>query len=200
MRVYAESNFVLEVVLEQEQHAGCAELIHLAEQGRIELSIPAFSLFEPFTTLYRRQRERHELHDRLQRELTLIGRTKAFSDEASASTLPALLVRSAQEASSRFAAVQERLLRVVRILPLTSDVFAAAREAQTTHGLELHDAIVFASVFGDLEAKPAESCFLNRNKKDFDDPTIVANLQARNCKMLGSFEDGARFVLAKLGG
>lgn len=199
MRVYAESNFVLEVVLEQEQHASCEDLIRLAEEGRIELNIPAFSLFEPFTTLHRRQRARNELHERLQRELNLIGRTKAFSNEVSTTTLPALLVRSAQQASLQFGAVQDRLLSVARIIPLAADVFVAAREAEAAYGLEMPDALVFASVIRDLNARPAESCFLNRNTKDFDDPTIVALLAAQNCRMLGSFHAGASFITAKLG-
>jgi hypothetical protein len=55
MRVYAESNFVLEIVLEQEQHQACEELVSLASAGSIELVLPAFALLEPYQTIVRRK-------------------------------------------------------------------------------------------------------------------------------------------------
>ncbi len=198
MRVYVESNFVLELVLEQEQDSACWELVRLADESQIELSLPALSIFEPYTTLYRRRRERIELMARVQQELALLGRTKEFTGEASTNTLPALLVQSAQRASVRFAEVQEQLMGCSRILPLTSDVLTSARKLETMHGLELPDAIVLAAVQLDLDANPAESCFLNRNTKDFGDPAVLADLQHRNCKLLGSFVNGLSFVRSKL--
>ncbi len=40
MRVYVESNFVLELVLEQEQHQACEEILALAASRTIELVLP----------------------------------------------------------------------------------------------------------------------------------------------------------------
>ena len=72
MRVYVESNFVLELVLEQEQHLACREIVRLAEAGIIELVVPAFGLLEPYMTLHRRHREQEEERERAlgQRECT----------------------------------------------------------------------------------------------------------------------------------
>lgn len=68
MRVYAESNFVLEIVLTQEQHAACKDFVTLADRHEVELVLPAFSLFEPYTTLERRRQERHKLREQLELE------------------------------------------------------------------------------------------------------------------------------------
>lgn len=198
MRVYAESNFVLELALAQEQHAACAEFVGLAERKELELALPAFCLFEPFTTLRRRQRERRELHDRLQKELRQIARTQNLAQIASESALPALLVTSTHEAEARFDAVMESLLRIGRVLPMTAGLLEEARRMKHAFDLELPDAIVLASVLGDLDASPASSCFLNRNTKDFDDPAIVSALAASDCRMLGSFDHGLQHVLAQL--
>jgi predicted nucleic acid-binding protein len=198
VKVYAESNFVLELVLQQEQDAACEEFVQRAEQGELTIALPAFSLFEPFTTLYRRDRDRRELHDRLQQELTLIARTKAFAQEASGNTVPALLVRTAQEAFTQFDSVLSRLLKVASILPLNAEVLTDARRVQVTYGLEFPDAIVLATVLKDLAAASADSCFLNRNTKDFDDPRIVTELRAHGCHLLGSFNVGLQFALAQL--
>jgi hypothetical protein len=50
MRVYAESNFVLELVLEHEQGTACEEVVCLAESRRVELALPAHALIEPYQT------------------------------------------------------------------------------------------------------------------------------------------------------
>ena len=53
MRVYVESNFVLELVLEQEQHQACEEILTLAASRTIELALPAFALIEPYESMVR---------------------------------------------------------------------------------------------------------------------------------------------------
>ena len=45
----------------------------------------------------------------------------------------------------------------------------------------------------ELEAT-VQSCFVNRNSKDFDDPDIIEKLESKNCKMLFSFERGSEYV------
>ena len=47
MRVYVESNFILELVLEQEQRHACEEILTLAAGRTIELALPAFALIDP---------------------------------------------------------------------------------------------------------------------------------------------------------
>jgi hypothetical protein len=42
MTVYAESNFVLEYALEQEQCESCEEIVRIAEARLIEFVLPAF--------------------------------------------------------------------------------------------------------------------------------------------------------------
>jgi hypothetical protein len=41
MNVYAESNFVQELVFQQEQHDDCEKILGLAEGGLVHLVIPA---------------------------------------------------------------------------------------------------------------------------------------------------------------
>jgi hypothetical protein len=62
------------------------------------------------------------------------------------------------------------------------------------------DAIVLASVLAHLGVhRPPESCFLNRNTKDFDDPDVRERLEACGCKFFGKFEDGLHYVSARIG-
>lgn len=64
MRVYVESNFLLEIALEQEQAEAALLILELADARLITLSIPSFALSEPFSTLaYRRVRRLERVQD-----------------------------------------------------------------------------------------------------------------------------------------
>jgi predicted nucleic acid-binding protein len=71
MRVYVESNFLLELVLEQEQHHACEELLTLAASRTIELALPAFALIEPYESMVRDERDGSLLAQSLRASATL---------------------------------------------------------------------------------------------------------------------------------
>lgn len=68
MIVLAESNFVLELALQQEELDEADRLVAMAEAREIELVIPACALFEPYETLVRRRKARAALLERLRGE------------------------------------------------------------------------------------------------------------------------------------
>jgi hypothetical protein len=51
--VYIESNFVLEIALEQEQSSAASSILSLAESRQIELAYSSFILSEPFASILR---------------------------------------------------------------------------------------------------------------------------------------------------
>jgi hypothetical protein len=73
--------------------------------------------------------------------------------------------------------------------------------AERFQGLELslQDALVLASIQLHLDrGRPSESCFLNRNVKDFDDPRVREMLDKYGCKLLGSFDRGLAYIQSRL--
>ena len=60
MRVYAETNFLVEVALAQEEAAICQEIVSFCEAGSVELIFPAFSMPEAYHALVGKQREREK--------------------------------------------------------------------------------------------------------------------------------------------
>ncbi len=59
--------------------------------------------------------------------------------------------------------------------------------------------LVYAAVLSHLQQhQTAQSCFLNRNSKDFDDPDLVEELNIHNCKLLARFDTGYQFILSHL--
>jgi len=77
MIIYVESNFILELALEQEQCQSCEEILKICESGKGSLVIPAFCISEAYQTLRRRAYDRVKFGKLLGDELTLLGRTKS---------------------------------------------------------------------------------------------------------------------------
>ena len=200
MRVYVESNFVLELVLEQEQHLACAEVVRLAEAGAIELVIPAFGLLEPYMTLHRRHREQQEANRTIQRHLHQLARTSsvASSSMRTSSDLEELLKSSSRNARGRYEEARARLARIAVVLPLTDGSLRAAEKLRAQHNLELPDATILAAILYDLSRDGLEPCLLNRNTNDFSKPPLVELLAEHGCKLLGSFDDGLAYIRRRI--
>lgn len=200
MNVYVESNFVFELALLQEQHTSCEELLRLCEQARMQLVIPAYSLAEPYETLTRRHRQRKRMKAELDEELRQLARTMTYAHRLSGfQQLTTLLIDSADEEAKRLEGVHSRLLQVAEIIPLEVSILTVATQYQRTHGLSPQDALVYAAVLWHLKQyQVPQSCFLNKNSKDFDDPDLIAELDGYNCKLLPQFDAGCQFVLSRL--
>ena len=85
------------------------------------------------------------------------------------------------------------------VIALDTPVLRSAADIQAESGMSGQDAIVLASVLAHLDLhNPPESCFLNRNSNDFDDPAVRERLETHGCKFFAKFEDGLRYVVARI--
>ncbi len=200
MNVYAETNFVLEMALRQEQHRSCALIAELCKNRQIYLVIPAYSLAEPYETLIRRHRNRKKLKNILDTELIQLARTDFYTGEIiEIQSLMNLLLRSMEDEMRRLEDVRSNLINVAEIVPLNSKILEYSAEYQKVKALSPQDAIVFASVLEHLkQTKPKTACFLNKNSKDFDDPDISGMLEHYKCKLLSRFDHGYQFIIDKI--
>jgi predicted nucleic acid-binding protein len=200
VNIYVETNFVLELVFEQEQHTSCEQILTLCESGRSRLIIPAYCLAEPHEKLTRQAGSRRELQRNLETELRQLARTASYTARInSIQDIASLLVRSNEEEKQRFIRYRDRLLSIAEIIPLTIDVLREAATHESPYDLTPQDALVYASVIAHLrQHKPPVSCFLNRNSKDFDNPDIVDELDKNHCKMIPRFDHGYDFIQARL--
>jgi hypothetical protein len=200
MTVYVESNFVLEHSLQQEECDSCAEIIKLASNGRITLAVPAFSLAEPHIAIAGKEKARARLSNDLRAQLGELGRSRPHrSVPATFEALASVLIARAEFERDGVRDAISEILRAADVIALDGTVLRSAADLQDEFGMSGQDAIVLASVLAHLDAhKPPESCFLNRNSKDFDDPDVLETLEARGCKFLTSFVDGLRYVVARI--
>lgn len=201
MIVYVETNFVLELAYMQEEHERCDEVLALAEQQKIELLIPAFSVSEPYESWVRRAKRRAELHSTLDRELTELARSKPYQQSSvELQELTKMLAQSGQEEKQRLDVIVRKLLQILTVIPSTSAVLQSALLLQNTRNLSPQDSIVYASVLSHLSAvsMDAPKCFITKNSKDFTNPDIESDLTDHNCKLLTKFKNGLGYIKSNL--
>jgi hypothetical protein len=201
VNVYVESNFVLELALEQEQQESCEQLVKLASAGSVRLMVPAFSLAEPHDALISRDKPRRKLGNELKSHLDELGRSEQYRRVPDVfGHLTGILSAAGAMERDGLRRVLDWILRDAEIIPLNSDVLDKASDYQEREwGMPAKDSIVLASVQSHLEdTLPSESCFLNRNTKDFDNPGVRRVLEIYNCKFFGSFDDGLRYINSRL--
>ncbi|NJO83104.1 MAG: hypothetical protein HC828_09975 [Blastochloris sp.] len=125
-----------------------------------------------------------------------LSRSKPYKGEIDAfQSITGLLARSSQEEDRRLIDVLERGLKIADIIPLEAELVLNATQYRATYKLEPQDSIVYSSVLYHLAlANGVESCFINRNRRDFDDPDIEESLANQGCKMLFSFVNGYDYI------
>ncbi len=196
MIVLAESNFVIELALEQEEAAHAQRIVELAEAHQIALVIPACAFAEPYHTSVRRRRERRALVSLLEKDLRQLGRSKSFTGLLRTSDEVARILRDSEIAEARGLddAVQ-RLTACCRIPALSQATIDAALQIRRDFELKHDDSIVFASIEAALrETGPGTKIFVNKNSKDFETSGIQAHLQQYGCKIISSFAAARQFI------
>lgn len=200
MNVYVETNFILELVFEQEQCAPCEQLLSHTESGLFRLLIPAYCLAEPHEKLIRQAKNRQELQRSLDTELRQLLRTGSYSNQIrNIQEVASLLIQSNKEEQQRFVRYRKRLLAIADFIPLTSAVLEGAASYESLYDLTPQDALVYSSVLTHVrQNNTAQSCFLNRNFRDFDNPSIVDELERHRCRMIPRFDHGLAFVTGRM--
>ena len=201
MNVYVESNFVLELALERQQHESCRQLLQFSSAGSVNLIVPAFSLAEPHDVLTGNDRTRRKLSNDLKTHLDELGRSEQYRQAPDAFRhLARTLFTAGEIERDGLQRTLRWILEDAQVIPLNSDILeSAGDDFEGRLGLPAKDAIVLASVQSHLEETlPDESCFLNRNTKDFDSVRVREVLDIYHCKFFGNFDDGLRHIASRL--
>jgi len=198
MIVYVESNFVLEIALKQEQSASAESIFNLAESNKIALAFPSFALSEPFATVMHRDRERIELHQSLTKTLGQLRRSEPHKQTIL--DLQPLLVLLKNAVNGEFDQLHSTVARLLKFgapLELNESTLDQAKNYQVQFGLKPQDSIMYSTVIGDMQRRPLTEakCFLSRDREAFStNPGIKSELQAHNCRYIGSFKQGLDFI------
>jgi len=78
MIVYVETNFILEIVFEQDGYVSATKILELSESNKIELAFPGFSVGESLSKVTRQGRDRGELYKSLVQPLQQLKRSISY--------------------------------------------------------------------------------------------------------------------------
>ena len=196
MHVFVESNFILELAFQQEDYRACEQIVAGAQAGHYTLHVPQYALAEVFEVLRRKRQDRTEYQGYVQKEINQ-NRREATSDPVAADDLTRLLndllTGRTLAQSSRVFGLVAQLAEQAPGPALTASVVAEAEAAQTTHGLSVQDALVWASVVQGLHELPPEApkLLVTRNDSDFKKPSTRQVLAASGCELISSFNGAA---------
>lgn len=201
MIVYVESNFILEIALEQEQLLAAESIMALAEKNSVKLAFPSFVLSEPFERLMRERRERNLLHNSLVKSLTNLQRSEPHKNiMRDMEPVIRILTEAHFKQLERLHSTVEKLLAVGECINVNAAYFNNALIYQQNLGFSPQDSIIYATVVADLQTRPGdeEKCFLSRDRKAFgredDDRSIKTELVSYNCRYIGSFAQGLDYI------
>ena len=200
MITYVESNFILEVALFQEESREANQILELAEQKRIELVFPTFSLSEPFSTITFRDINRKRLAEEMRRETDQLGRSRGKEGVASDLGEAAItLLEVTRTQTNNVESTEKRMLEAGRLIPLDKAIFQRGLDFEKDYGLDPKDAIIYASIISDLEPRPneIEKCFVTRDRKLWV-PGMKSEMSRLRCSVLFSFRDALDFITNKL--
>jgi len=195
MILAVETNFILELVLGQEEASACESLLELARSSLV-LYIPAFSIAEATMVVERRRGERREfIENPLQRQLKEANRSAILARFApTLDQMKAELYRAETDEDNRmkyFRVIESESLQVI---PLTARVLIRTADYQLNGDIgQFPDALVFASVMTAMNEMPetlasTPKYFLSRDKR-FASQWCVAELRNVGCGLLSSFTD-----------
>lgn len=200
MNIYCETNFFLEVVFLHEQSKYCEKIISLCRKEKANLIIPAYSFAEALYRLEAQRKDRESFRERLIFQLSQLTRTKKYNSQIkNFRALDTFLTQNIEEEKKRFEKYRKLLTKIAEIIVFDAQTIENARQIEKKYNLTLQDAIIFSSILNHLQQhKPSQSCFLNRNVKDFNTVDIKNKLQSLNCKLIPSFKDGFAFISSQI--
>lgn len=202
MNVYIDSNFVLEITLEQEQFAAASNIHMLAQMGRIQLVCPTLCIAEPLARLTQRRQERRVLRDDLKEHAKQLSRTGSHHEDVQKMEGVQDFLKNLDDLeAAKMRQFLISLLRHCRVLAIDEQVLSHTWLIQEDYDLEIQDALIAASVLIDLDRQGApgshsESIFVSRDSRAF--AALKERLKPYNCSYIAKFTDAFSRINAKL--
>ncbi len=204
MIVNVETNFVVEVALEQEEYGEASAIIALAEKGDVELAFPNFILAESFELLKKGHNKRNSAQSSLVTVLNQLQRSEPHKQiMLDLGPIISVLQTSQDRELANWHSTRDRIIDVGKCLEMKIGSIKEAQKYQKTLALSPKDSIIYSTIIADLRTRSMDEkkCFLSRDKRAFDkndDHRIKAELETYNCEYEGSFYGGLMFIQHQL--
>jgi len=191
MKVYVETNWLLDLTLEQERIRASSFVVELAKDKKIRLSLPEISLVEADQKIVRRELQRDFLIHQLRQEGRELIRSRdaRYQTQAAAidDDISRLLEISAFE-REHFDATVRNISKFLTWLRFDDDILQKSFDFEDDYELARLDALVYAVIRADaISDKASEKCFIDYDG-DFNDPALKRDMAGLGITLLGSPE------------
>ena len=207
VRIYAETNFLLEIALRQPEAVACAKILRFARAGAVELCVPALCVAEASEHLVARYRGRRSLQSRIEEAVDQIARSSDRRNDRikmDSVDLVSRFVNLVEREEAQFDRSRRRLLELGAVLPVTASAVGRAAKLELAledsgrkDGFGRFDAAILGTVLADLAERPAPgACFVTTDAALRKHPVAAEAAAASSPILRPGFADVARQVEA----
>ena len=209
MRVFAETNFLLEIAYRQADFRSCLRLVAAAEHGELDLLIPAICFAEASESLRRRSVRFQTLGERLKEEVEQLTRgshPEIDPFKRDANDLTVRMSGFTPRERLRFSRLRTRPIAAECVL--LSDEKAVEKAAAfelpweevdrgRPRGYGRTDAAILGCVVADLAARPATDAVFVTTDRGLREHPVTTDACARvGCEVRDGFDEVARRAVA----
>jgi predicted nucleic acid-binding protein len=186
MLVAVETNFILELALQQAA-AECADnILKLAESKQIELAVPACAFPEAYANITMQSKKRRRLLEELKTELNQMARSQFYAGlRQTSKSITYALASSETVHFGELTKTADRLRACATIIPLTTEVTRDMSFLDLTTQLDPADAFIYVSVDHFLKERASGTKLFVTKDKDFEQAEGL--LKANGIQLITSF-------------
>jgi len=196
MIVYVESNYILEIALQQEQFKYAQKLLELSQKKIINLVIPSISIIEPYWTINNKSHKRNKINEYLNQEIKQLNRSSIYNKKSQClSNVNKYLININISTEVHLEKTICDMQKKCEIIKFDSNIIKNSRN-YNYFKLKKIDLLILTSIIEDLKTQKSDErkCFISRNSKDFDSPEIKDLLSEYGCILINNFRDGINFI------
>jgi predicted nucleic acid-binding protein len=188
-QIYIETNFIMELALEQSGHKSCEEIIQLCKRQSFSIVLPVFCIAECYGCATRRQKERFKIAEEVVKELDRVFQSQRYEEEKSlSSNVRKLLLMSMETEKAGLHESLRKVLGISETIPLDYETIKYAKECEASMDLDPQDAIVYSSIIKHLKmSRIAGNIMINKNRRHFGSFEITSELGSLGCKLFFDF-------------
>ncbi len=201
MRVYAETNWLLDLVFQQERFTASSFVLSLAQDRKIDLCLPEIVVWEGNHKVERRNAQRDVIIKQLKQEKREFSRSQDALYQSRVASLE-IEIQELDNISAierkRFDLIIEELLPIAIWLHLSQDIWARCLDLQEQHELKQTDALIYAIIRADAALHPdIAKCFIDYDRA-FSDPALKQDMSALGITLLASSDAVTGFLQSRL--
>ncbi len=201
MKVYVETNWLLDLALEQERIRASSFVVKLAKDKKVHLFLPEISLVEADQKIVRRRLQRETLIENLRQEGRELIRSRDARYQLQAAVIDQDIFQLRDISDferQHFNATVRDISKFLTWLHLDDDSLQKSFDFEEHYDLNRLDALVYAVIRADAASDLAsEKCFIDYDG-DFKEPELKRDMTGIGITLLSSPESVVGFLRNKV--